>query len=140
MIKKAIAKVVEREDLSEGEMIEVMDQIMSGGATLAQIGSFITALRMKGETVAEITGAARVMRERATPIRVGRRAARPSALRLTGVLLGFDGSISTTQPKRWNSFGCRRRSKRSSCRCQRAQLPLLALPPLRRLQRRCIAP
>jgi anthranilate phosphoribosyltransferase len=72
MIKKAIAKVVERENLSEGEMIEVMDQIMSGGATQAQIGSFITALRMKGETVDEITGAARVMRERATPIRVGR--------------------------------------------------------------------
>ncbi len=72
MIKKAIAQIVEREDLSEGEMIEVMDQIMSGGATPAQIGAFITALRMKGETVAEITGAARVMRERATPIRVGR--------------------------------------------------------------------
>ena len=72
MIKKAIAKVVERQDLSEAEMIEVMDQIMSGGATPAQIGAFTTALRMKGETVAEITGAARVMRERATPIRVGR--------------------------------------------------------------------
>ncbi len=72
MIKKAIAKVVERQDLAEGEMIEVMDQIMSGGATPAQIGAFITALRMKGETVAEITGAARVMRERATPIRVGK--------------------------------------------------------------------
>ncbi len=72
MIKKAIAKVVEREDLTEGEMIEVMDQIMSGGATPAQIGAFITALRMKGETVDEITGAAKVMRERATPIRVGR--------------------------------------------------------------------
>jgi anthranilate phosphoribosyltransferase len=72
MIKHAIAKVVERRDLSEAEMIEVMDQIMSGGATPAQIGAFITALRMKGETVAEITGAARVMRERATPIRVGR--------------------------------------------------------------------
>jgi anthranilate phosphoribosyltransferase len=72
MIKKAIAKVVEREDLSEGEMIEVMNQIMSGECTPAQIGAFITALRMKGETVAEITGAARVMRERATPIRVGK--------------------------------------------------------------------
>src|SRR5512134_2043478 len=71
MIKSAIAKVVERQNLSEGEMIEVMDQIMSGGATPAQIGAFITALRMKGETVAEITGAARVMRDRATPIRVG---------------------------------------------------------------------
>lgn len=72
MIKAAIAKVVDRKDLNEGEMVEVMDQIMSGGATAAQIGAFITALRMKGETVEEITGAAKVMRERATPIRVGR--------------------------------------------------------------------
>lgn len=72
MIKSAIAKIVERKDLTEGEMIEVMNQIMSGECTAAQIGSFITALRMKGETIDEITGAARVMRERATPIRVGR--------------------------------------------------------------------
>jgi anthranilate phosphoribosyltransferase len=72
MIKKAIAKVVDRENLTEGEMIEVMNQIMSGECTPAQIGAFITALRMKGETVEEITGAARVMRERATPIRVGK--------------------------------------------------------------------
>lgn len=72
MIRKAIARVVEREDLSEPEMIEVMDQIMSGGATPAQIACFITALRMKGETVDEITGAARVMRDRALPIRVGK--------------------------------------------------------------------
>ena len=72
MIRKAIARVVEREDLPESEMIEVMDQIMSGGATPAQIASFITALRMKGETVDEITGAARVMRDRALPIRVGK--------------------------------------------------------------------
>lgn len=72
MIKKAIAKVVERQDLTEAEMIEVMDQIMSGEATPAQTASFITALRMKGETVDEITGAARVMRDRATRINVGR--------------------------------------------------------------------
>lgn len=72
MIRKAIARVVERQDLSEAEMIEVMDQVMSGGATPAQIASFITALRMKGETVDEITGAARVMRDRALPIRVGK--------------------------------------------------------------------
>lgn len=72
MIKKAIAKVVERENLTEPEMIEVMDQIMSGEATPAQTAAFITALRMKGETVEEVTGAARVMRDRATHIRVDR--------------------------------------------------------------------
>jgi anthranilate phosphoribosyltransferase len=72
MIKKAIARVVERENLTEAEMIEVMDQIMSGEATPAQIAAFITALRMKGETVEEITGAARVMRDRATRVRVGK--------------------------------------------------------------------
>jgi len=72
MIKAAIAKVVEQQDLSEAEMIDVMNQVMGGEATPAQIGAFITALRMKGETVAEITGAAKVMRARATPIRVGK--------------------------------------------------------------------
>ncbi len=46
MIKKAIAKIVEHENLTEGEMIEVMNQIMSGECTPAQIGAFITALRL----------------------------------------------------------------------------------------------
>jgi anthranilate phosphoribosyltransferase len=72
MIKNAIARIVEHINLSENEMIEVMDQIMSGEATEAQIASFITALRMKGETIDEIAGAAKVMRERATHIRVGK--------------------------------------------------------------------
>lgn len=72
MIKEAIAKLVLHQDLAEPEMIEVMSQIMGGEATQAQIGAFITALRMKGETVEEITGAARVMRDHATPIRVGK--------------------------------------------------------------------
>ena len=71
MIKNAIAKLVERQDLHESEMIDAMNMIMGGEATPAQIGAFITALRMKGETIAEITGAARVMRARATPIQVG---------------------------------------------------------------------
>jgi len=71
MIKEAIARVVEHQDLTEAEMVEVMGEIMGGEATPAQVAAFITALRMKGETVAEITGAARVMRDRATPIRVG---------------------------------------------------------------------
>ncbi len=71
MIKEAIAKLVERQDLNEMEMIDAMNQIMGGEATPAQIGAFITALRMKGETIPEIIGAARVMRAHATPIRVG---------------------------------------------------------------------
>lgn len=70
-IKEAIARVVLRESLNEDEMISVMNEIMGGSATDAQIGSFITALRMKGETVEEITGAVRVMREKATAIESG---------------------------------------------------------------------
>lgn len=69
-IKKAINKVVNLEDLTERETRSVFAQIMNGKATAGQIGSFITALRMKGETVPEITGAARVMREKALKIRV----------------------------------------------------------------------
>ncbi|OGP25637.1 MAG: anthranilate phosphoribosyltransferase [Deltaproteobacteria bacterium GWB2_55_19] len=71
-IKDAIARVVKGSDLSEDEMVSVMNEVMTGGASPAQIGSFITALRMKGETVAEITGAARVMREKATKVEAGK--------------------------------------------------------------------
>ncbi|MFH0844439.1 MAG: anthranilate phosphoribosyltransferase [Pseudomonadota bacterium] len=66
MIKEAIGKVVRGTDLTEVEMEETMDEIMSGKATSAQIAAFVTALRFKGETVDEITGAARAMREKAT--------------------------------------------------------------------------
>lgn len=72
MIKEAIALLVESRDLNEAMMIDVFDQIMGGEATPAQIGSFITALRMKGETVEEITGAAKVMRARVTPVHCGK--------------------------------------------------------------------
>lgn len=68
MIKAQIQKVVGGKDLLRGEMEEAMKYIMGGEATPAQIGSFITALRMKGETVEEITGAAKIMREKATKI------------------------------------------------------------------------
>jgi len=70
MIKEAIAKVVSKRDLSEPEMEEVMEEIMTGKATAAQIGAFITALRMKGETADEITGAAKVMRAKAKKINI----------------------------------------------------------------------
>lgn len=68
MIKEAIGKIVGGVNLSEEEMVGVMGEIMSGNATDAQIGAFITGLRLKGETVDEITGAARVMREKATVV------------------------------------------------------------------------
>ncbi len=68
MIKEAIAKVVNREDLNEPKMMEVMDEVMDGKATPAQIAAFMTGLRVKGETVAEVTGATRIMRRKATRI------------------------------------------------------------------------
>ena len=55
-IKEIISKLVNNQDLSLEESLDVMMQIMEGKATDAQIASFITALRMKGETVEEITG------------------------------------------------------------------------------------
>ncbi|OGP29931.1 MAG: anthranilate phosphoribosyltransferase [Deltaproteobacteria bacterium GWC2_42_11] len=70
MIKEAIAKAVKNLDLTELEMIDVMNEIMTGAASHGQIGAFLTALRIKGETVDEITGAARVMREKSTKIKV----------------------------------------------------------------------
>ncbi len=70
-IREAIDKMVNHTDLSEAETIEVMNQIMTGEATPLQVAAFLTALRMKGETVAEITGAARVMREKAHRVDVG---------------------------------------------------------------------
>ncbi|VAV83487.1 Anthranilate phosphoribosyltransferase [hydrothermal vent metagenome] len=70
MIKEAIAKLVQREDLAQDEMVAAMNDVMTGAASPVQIASFITALRVKGETAAEITGAARVMREKATRVKV----------------------------------------------------------------------
>jgi len=68
MIREAILKVVEKQNLSMEEMEEAMREIMDGEASHALIASFITALRMKGETIDEITGAAKVMRAKVTRI------------------------------------------------------------------------
>ncbi len=68
MIREAINLLVQGINLSESEMAECMREIMEGKATDAQIGAFLVALRIKGETVEEITGAAKVMREKAARI------------------------------------------------------------------------
>ena len=67
-LKPYIFKIIEGTDLSEEEAYDAMDCIMNGGATDSQIGSFTTALRMKGETISELTGFAKVMRQKAATI------------------------------------------------------------------------
>ncbi len=69
MIQQAIARLVERQSLTEGEAEVVMHEIMEGTTTPAQIAAYVTALRIKGETVDEITGSARAMRATAMRIR-----------------------------------------------------------------------
>ena len=69
-IKQALETVVNGENLSAAQMRDVMRQIMTGNAGDAQIGGFLIALRMKGETIDEIAGAVEVMRELATGVKV----------------------------------------------------------------------
>jgi anthranilate phosphoribosyltransferase len=71
-IQPAIQQLIDRRDLDRDGARAVMDQIMSGQATDAQIGAFLIALRCKGESVEEITGCAQVMREKATRITTSR--------------------------------------------------------------------
>jgi len=65
MIREAIELLVQTRDLSGDQAARVMDEVMTGEATPAQIGAFLTALRIKGETATEIAGMARVMRDKA---------------------------------------------------------------------------
>lgn len=69
VLKPFIKKVIDSVDLKENEAENAMECMMDGGATDAQIGSFLTGLRMKGETVDEITGFARAMRKKAAAVR-----------------------------------------------------------------------
>jgi len=69
-IKAALARIADRQDLSQEEMQDVMGQIMTGAATDAQIGAFLMGLRMKGETLDEIAGAVLVMRSLASAVNV----------------------------------------------------------------------
>jgi len=70
MIKEAIQKLIEGNSLSTGEATQVMEEIMEGEVTPAQFGAFVTALRLKGEMVDEITGMARTMRAKAVRVTV----------------------------------------------------------------------
>ena len=71
MIKDAIAKLADRLSLTEKEAEEVMNEIMDGAATPAQIAAYLMGLRLKGETVEEIAGSVRAMRDRAVRIAIG---------------------------------------------------------------------
>lgn len=71
MITDLIRKMIDRVDLTEQEARAAMEEIMTGQSTDAQIGAFLTALRMKGETAQELIGFARVMREKAEPLWTG---------------------------------------------------------------------
>jgi anthranilate phosphoribosyltransferase len=67
-LQQALERLVNHQNLERDEMAGVMREVMSGGASDAQIGALLVALRMKGETPDEIAGAAQVMRELATPV------------------------------------------------------------------------
>jgi anthranilate phosphoribosyltransferase len=69
MIQEAISKLVEKENLTQDEAEQVMNEIMTGNATDAQIAGFLVALRLKGETIDEITACAKVMRQKASTIK-----------------------------------------------------------------------
>ena len=71
IITEAMRALVERKDLSRIEAAGAMEAIMSGAATDAQIAAFLTALRMKGETVEELIGFAQVMRQKVVKVRTG---------------------------------------------------------------------
>lgn len=92
-LKPFLASVVDGKNLTESEAREAMNYIMSDEATDSQIAAFITALRMKGETIEEVTGFAKVMREKAKPIPMS-----PAAVDIvgTGGDLSNSFNISTT--------------------------------------------
>ena len=69
MIQDALRKVGENESLSVEEAAAVAEEMMTGEATPAQIAGFLVALRMKGESVEEITGMAKVMREKSLSVK-----------------------------------------------------------------------
>jgi anthranilate phosphoribosyltransferase len=70
MIKEAISKLIDGKSMNTEEAAQVMEEIMTGEVTPAQFGAFVTALRLKGETVEEITGLARTMRKHSLKVNI----------------------------------------------------------------------
>lgn len=70
MLQEIIKKIIDEEDLKEEEAYNAMNEIMRGKAANSQIGGFLIALRMKGETSEEITGFAKAMRDNAVPLKL----------------------------------------------------------------------
>ena len=97
MIREAIGKLVNGDHLNRAEAAAAMEEIFEGEATPSQIGAFLTALRIKGETVEEVAGLAQVMRDKATHVEIPANLGRP-VVDTCGT--GGDGSntfnISTT--------------------------------------------
>ena len=69
-IQSALGRIAEKQNLSTAEMVDVMRQVMSAGATDVQIGAFLLGMRIKGETIDEITGGVQVLREFASGVKV----------------------------------------------------------------------
>jgi len=92
MIKEAIDKAVNMVNLKEHEMAQVMEDIMEGKTTSAQIASLITALRIKGETVDEVVGAVKVMRSKAAKIALNEESVCDSIDKKNGVIIDIVGT------------------------------------------------
>ncbi len=98
MIQQALADLLDGRDLSRARSREVMDEIMRGEATSAQIGGFLVALRLKGETADEIAGCAEAMREHVLAVR-------PRRQDLVDVV-GTGGDGANMNPKPSSSIDC----------------------------------
>ena len=118
MIREAIAKLVDGRSLTEDEAAAVMEEIMTGEATPAQLAAFVVALRLKGETVDEIAGMARVMRAKA--LRVPFEG--PSLLDTCGT--GGDAQRHLQRLHRRRLRGGRRRRRRRQARQSRHDQPV----------------
>lgn len=73
MFQRVMSKLIKHENLSENEMIEIMNDIMDGNVSAIRISAFLTALRVKGETTEEITGCAKVMRQKSLSVKISDR-------------------------------------------------------------------